>query len=52
MIPAGSPIQAVTLHYPSTEYELFGWGTHWLVVFIIFSFVGALIPKFVFKIEI
>lgn len=52
MIPSESPIKAVSLQYPSTEYELFGWGTHWLVVFIIFSFVGALIPKFVFKIEI
>jgi hypothetical protein len=51
-IPSDSPLQAVELHYPSTEYELFGWGTHWLVVFIIFSFVGALIPKFLFKIEI
>jgi hypothetical protein len=52
MIPANSPLKSVELDYPSTEYELFGWGTHWLVVFIIFSFVGALIPKFVFKIEI
>ena len=51
-IPAESPLKAVSLQYPPTEYELFGWGTHWLVVFIIFSFVGALIPKFVFKIEI
>jgi uncharacterized membrane protein len=51
-IPKASAIQTVELHYPSTDYSLFGWRTHWLVVFIIFSFVGALIPKFLFKIEI
>jgi uncharacterized membrane protein (DUF106 family) len=51
-IPGDSPIQSVELHYPSASYSLFGWKTHWLVVFIIFSFVGALIPKFIFKIEI
>jgi hypothetical protein len=51
-IPGESAIQAVELRYPSADYSLFGWRTHWLVVFIIFSFVGALIPKFLFKIEI
>jgi hypothetical protein len=51
-IPKDSPIKAVKLNYPKADYSLFGWRTHWLVVFIIFSFVGALIPKFVFRIEI
>jgi hypothetical protein len=51
-IPADSPLESVELHYPGTDYSLFGWRTHWLVVFIVFSFVGALIPKFLFKIEV
>jgi uncharacterized membrane protein (DUF106 family) len=51
-IPKDSPIQSVELHYPSTDYPLFIWRTHWLVVFVVFSFIGALIPKFVFRIEI
>jgi len=51
-IPTDSPIKSVELHYPSADYPLLIWNTHWLVVFIVFSFVGALIPKFLFKIEI
>jgi len=51
-IPKESPIKAVELLYPSADYPLFVWRTHWLVVFIVFSFVGALIPKFLFKIEV
>ena len=47
-----SPIQSVSLTYPESSYSLFGWHTHWLVVFIICSFVGALIPKFLFGIEV
>jgi hypothetical protein len=51
-IPADSPLKAVELRYPSADYPLLVWRTHWLVVFIVFSFIGALIPKFLFKIEI
>jgi hypothetical protein len=51
-IPKDSPIKAVRLRYPGADYSLFFWRTHWLVVFIVFSFAGALIPKFIFKIEI
>lgn len=47
-----SPIQSLKLGYPGSSYSLFGWRTHWLVIFIICSFVGALIPKFVFGIEV
>jgi uncharacterized membrane protein (DUF106 family) len=51
-IPPDSPIEAVELHYPPARYKLLWWRTHWLVVFIVFSFVGALVPKFLFRIEI
>jgi len=51
-LPGNAPIAAVRLAYPSASYSLFGWHTHWLIVFIICSFVGALIPKFIFRIEI
>lgn len=51
-IPKDSPIQSVELRYPAADYPLFIWRTHWLVVFVVFSFIGALIPKFIFRIEI
>jgi len=51
-IPGDSPIASVALTYPSARYPLFGWHAHWLVVFIVWSFIGALIPKFIFRIEI
>ncbi len=46
------PYAGLTIDYPDTDYSVFGWRTHWLVVFIIWSFVGALIPKFLFRIEV
>lgn len=51
-LPGNAPIAAVHLTYPGRDYSLFGWQTHWLIVFIICSFVGALIPKFLFNIEV
>ena len=51
-IPAESPIKKVELRYPRATYPLLVWKTHWLVVFIVFSFIGALIPKFLFGIQI
>jgi len=51
-LPRNAPIDAVRLTYPSASYSLFGWRTHWIVVFILCSFVGALIPKFIFNIEV
>jgi hypothetical protein len=40
------------LRYPAADYPLLIWRTHWLVVFIFFSLVGALIPKFLFGIQV
>ena len=47
-----SPVKAVELHYPTADYPLLLWRTHWLVVFIVFSLLGALIPKLLFGIQI
>jgi len=51
-LPANSPIESVELRYPTTDYSLFGWHTHWIIVFIVLSFLGATIPKFLFGIEV
>jgi hypothetical protein len=51
-IPPDSPFAGVNVRYASTSYSLFGWHTHWLVVFVFWSLVGAAIPKFVFRIQV
>lgn len=51
-LPKDSPIAAIDVDYPRVQYSVLGWHTHWIVVFLIGSMVGALIPKFLFGIEI
>ena len=51
-IPKDSPMKAVELRYPSADYPLLLWRTHWLVIFIVFSLLGALIPKLLFGIQV
>lgn len=51
-LPLDAPFESVHLNYPSTDYSFFGWRTHWIVIFIIWSFIGAAIPKFLFGIEV
>ena len=52
MLPAGSPIASVSVGYSGAEHRLLGWKTHWLIVFISWSVVGAMVPKFLFGIEV
>jgi hypothetical protein len=51
-IPSGSSIAGVEIRYPSASHSLFGWHTHWLVVLLVYSLLGALVAKFLFKVEI
>jgi hypothetical protein len=51
-IPGGSMIRSVSLHYGSTSHWLFFWHTHWIVVFLVFTLIGALVVKFVFGLEV
>jgi len=51
-LPDHSPIASIRVDYPGERYSVFGWRTHWLVVFLIGSMVGGLIPKFLFRIDI
>jgi hypothetical protein len=41
-LPADGPVRAIRLAYPATDVSLFGWKTHWMVVFLILSIVFAL----------
>lgn len=51
-LPGDVPIESVAIRYPTARHWLFGWRTHWLVVFVFWSFVGALVPKLLFHIEV
>jgi len=51
-IPAGSVIRSVSVHYAPLHHWLFFWHTHWIVVFLVWTLIGALIVKFVFGLEV
>jgi len=51
-LPKDSPIERITIEYPPARHSLFGWNTSWLVVFIAWSLIGALIPKVLLRIEV
>jgi hypothetical protein len=51
-IPKNSALQSVHLDYPARDYSLVFWQTPWWLVFIVVVSVGALIPKFIFRIQI
>jgi hypothetical protein len=51
-IPPASPIARVAVAYPAAAYPLLFWDTHWIAVFIVYSFLAALVLKFVIKFEI
>jgi len=38
--------------YPARAVQIFGWEAHWLVVFMAFSFVAALLLKTRFKVAL
>jgi hypothetical protein len=51
-IPKNSGVQSVHLEYRPASYSLVFWDAPWWVVFLVLVSVGALIPKFLFGIEV
>jgi len=51
-LPQGASIARLEVRYPPARYSILAWRTHWLVVFVVWSMVGALILKRVLRIEI
>lgn len=51
-IPKNSAVQSVHLTYPERDYWLAVWKAPWWVVFLVVVSLGAIIPKFLFGIEI
>ncbi len=50
--PRSHPVAGIDVAYPDTRYDFAGHRLHWIVVFLVGTTVGALIPKFVFRITI
>lgn len=51
-IPSGSPFEKIEIHYPGARYPLLLWNVHWIVIFIVYSFISALALKFIIKFEV
>jgi|GEM_PF-144962 len=51
-IPQGSAIEAVRIEYPGTSYAFLYWHFHWIVIFVIYSLLGALAMKRLIGFEI
>ena len=51
-LPDRLPIERVEIRYPPARHSLFGWRTHWLMVFVFWSLVGALVPMRLLRIAV
>jgi hypothetical protein len=43
LIPAESGIRSIAVDYPEGLVDLFGWPVHWLIVYLLFSLLAALL---------
>ncbi len=51
-VPGAIGIESIEVTYPEQELKIFGWKTHWLVVFFIVSLIAAFGLKGVFGVEL
>jgi hypothetical protein len=51
-IPKNPLIKRIEVGYPSRLIEIFGWKTHWLVLFFVFSIISGFTLKGVFGVEL
>jgi hypothetical protein len=51
-LPPDSPVEAITLRYRPRTFELFGWETHWLVLFFLGSLVAGYALQGVFRVKL
>ncbi len=51
-IPKHSLITLVHLRYPGVSYPMLFWDVHWIVIFIIYSLIGAIVIKLLVGFEI
>ncbi|MDH3217883.1 MAG: hypothetical protein OEN01_16670 [Candidatus Krumholzibacteria bacterium] len=46
------PLARVRVGYPGARYPLLGWDVHWIVIFLVYSLLAAIVLKFIIKFEI
>lgn len=51
-LPGSSPIRSIIVTYPERDVEVFGWGLHWMVIFIVLSIAFAFLLRGPLKVTI
>lgn len=51
-VPPDSPVAAIRIGYDDASYRLFGRPMGWLAVFLIGTFVGAVLPAWILRIQL
>ena len=52
LLPQDSPVDAITVRYRPRTFELFGWETHWLVLFFLGSLAAGYALQGVFRVRL
>jgi len=52
LLPPDSPVDAITVRYRPRTFELFGWETHWLVLFFLGSMVAGYSLQGLFRVRL
>ena len=50
-LPENSALQSIRIAYPDARYRVLGWRLDWLAAFLLGSFVGALVPAWLLRIQ-
>ncbi len=51
-LPRAAPVESITIEYPELRVSLFGWKTHWLVAFLIFTLIFSFALRTPLKVTI
>lgn len=51
-LPREGPVESIELLYPSTQVNLLGWRTHWMVAFLLLTIVAGLVLRGPLKVTI
>ena len=50
-IPGSAPFSRISVEYSGASYPFLIWNVHWIAIFLIYSFLAALMMKYLIKFE-